>query len=685
MIREHHTSVIIALLVSGCILGVLLSVAIHPWQGESVSLAQAAPPEPIAHSAGFTEEPPTVCPIVEQAVVGLTFVLTDTMTEMPLPGRTITFTLNKGSFVPDRLQQEDIRVTLSQGETFPTVYIAPELRGETITLTAEIDSTTQESIAIEPFCNPVYLPTVRTPPVNVTFEPASQTIEVGTETGLNARFTTGPPNNPAPVAGVTATLHTSLGTLVQNRQTTDSTGSIQATFSTTETGTARITARLFGRSTIEQTEARITAAQPRLQLGMPNLITGQPAPVTATLTLGTSGLPADPRPVTFTASAGSFEPSAPTSDAQGQVSTTYTPPDIPGSVIMTATATNAITASATYQIADLPLVLTFVDLPATVNADSGMFDITARLTRGDDPVPDVRVNFQGTLFANPVFAETGPDGEATVTAAVPSTPGDYTVQAFLDNEAATTESTLKVVAVPTELRLNADATTIPAIYNDGIAPGTRVTAEVLDTAGNPMPDQPVRFTIDSDEFRLAPEPGEVSTDGAGKASVTLSNPDLQVGTVQVAATVTGADDRQLMQTTAMTFNALVCNDDEPNDFIDDAQPFNTIDAACRAELGDGRDATDNENREDDYYRIQLPVGTTIRVEMREEDANADYEVSLVRFDNAQTVIRGNPTTDMFTYTINQNQPTDYVIRVRAQTVPPGNTTNSYILVVRINP
>jgi len=175
--------------------------------------------------------------------------------------------------------------------------------------------------------------------------------------------------------------------------------------------------------------------------------------------------------------------------------------------------------------------------PESIVADgTSTSTITAQvLDAAGQPVPNVTVFFQTSLGRITASATTGSDGQAIATLQAGTVPGDAQVQARSGD--VTSSKVIQLVSpsaptptptpAPASIHLSADPESIVA---DGTSTST-ITAQVLDAAGQPVPNVTVLF--DSTRGSI---PASAITDNEGKATVTLRSSTV-AGDAEVRARV----------------------------------------------------------------------------------------------------------------------------------------------------
>ena len=176
-----------------------------------------------------------------------------------------------------------------------------------------------------------------------------------------------------------------------------------------------------------------------------------------------------------------------------------------------------------------PTILTLTVKPSILTADGSSTSlITATVTNETgSPVEGITVNFIiasgcGSLSVNSNITDT--NGNATVTYTAGTITGDVVIKATADNISNTTTITL-IAGNPAHISISASPDIIIA---DGLFSST-ITATVTDEYGNPVKDEIIHFSID--------------TDMGGKLSINTSvtDEDGRAETVYTSGTILGVD------------------------------------------------------------------------------------------------------------------------------------------------
>ncbi|NJL53943.1 hypothetical protein HC928_01470 [bacterium] len=296
---------------------------------------------------------------------------------LPLASQPVNFTTTGGSFVLTPTTTTTSTTTDGNGRVAVPLFIrAGDLSSSpAITVTVQAGQQ-QRQVRIVQQCL-IYLPTIASPPVKVTLSTPtldeSRLIAPGEPVTLVATA-----NNAAGVAlqNTELSITSTLGTLQQERTTTDASGAVTATLTVTSTGTLTVSAALAtGR--IEGEPLVLTVVTPTLTLSATadTIETGQSTDLRARLFLTSPETGAQAtralsnRPINFTLEgAGALTPPQANTDNTGESTATYTAPDTPGTAIITASTDGVDPVSRTLQVVPPPTISTITVEPVQADA-----------------------------------------------------------------------------------------------------------------------------------------------------------------------------------------------------------------------------------------------------------------------------------------------------------------------------
>ncbi len=229
---------------------------------------------------------------------------------------------------------------------------------------------------------------------------------------------------------------------------------------------------------------------------------------------------------------------------------------------------------------------------------------------------------------------------------------------------------------PDSVTLSAQPSTIFA----SVAQSTAVQATVIDDAGEPLADFPVRFATTLGVFSNDEGSVVVTSDENGMAATRLHGTPI-LGSALVTAFANQVESAP----STVRFITGDCQDFEPNDVPNQAsqQPS----AVCRGSL------EDDPEQEDDYYFVEMQPGQTIDVELDSIPNGADYDIALYRL-NPDPVEGGlvfvafstnfNAESEAFTYAHPDAEPDIYWLSIYMLRKSPDNF-NEYRLKLALDP
>jgi len=280
--------------------------------------------------------------------------------------------------------------------------------------------------------------------------------------------------------------------------------------------------------------------------------------VTATF-LNSNGTPATGITVNFSTTLGTLNPASGnvTTDANGQATIQLTAGTVSGQGSVTATASinnKAVIKSATYSVQLPTLTLSTITVPTTAISYGASATVSVSVLDANGAVykdQDVFVTFTSTQTAAGTASINSPiktvGGVATTTYTAISFSGTDTITASISGSSKTatisvnplsTSSIQFISASPAQIGLSGVSNGLPEI--------SKVTFEVVDSAGNPKPNVGVSFSLNTNVGGItltgitntSTTTGTGSTDSKGMVSVNVLSGTIATS-VRVTATVTG--------------------------------------------------------------------------------------------------------------------------------------------------
>lgn len=351
----------------------------------------------------------------------------------------------------------------------------------------------------------------------------------------------------------TVTFSTDTGTLSGIVPLTDATGVATARFGAgndRSNRAARITARAGTRSTT--VDVAITGT--RLVLSGPTALQLSNTAQLSLQLVDSRGNAVSGVAVTTSSSLGNgISPAQPTTNSQGNAAVTYSA-DASGTDTVTFSAAGASSSSVlTVSGEDFAFIDPVSGTPLTasqeVNVGAGGKQFSVRYRVGGAPVSGTTVNFTATAgTVTPNSAVTDVNGRAQVTVAA-NTASPATLQASIGGStpANTTLPIEFIATAPNRLVLQVSPTAVPPNAAGSTVNQARVIARVTDTNGNPVKNQTINFSRDSDPSGGNLSQASAVTDSSGQASVqyisgqlsTATNGVVLRGRVASNSTVTG--------------------------------------------------------------------------------------------------------------------------------------------------
>jgi adhesin/invasin len=280
------------------------------------------------------------------------------------------------------------------------------------------------------------------------------------------------------------------------------------------------------------------------------------------------------------ATCGTVSPTSGTTNASGQVTTTYTASTSAGSCDVTATEANgAKTGTLTVTQAQVPNTIKGVASPSSISANGSststvtatVTDVSGAAVSGDNitfgPTSVSCGTFNGSTLKT-VVVKTDATGKASATYTSSTTPGfcnvTLTEQAGAPGTGSTTSvSILQSTPAPTTVTVASNKSSLPADGANGITASTAtITATVKDASGGAVQGDPINFTTSGSPSAAcgAVSPTTGNTNSSGQVTTTYTSSST-AGTCTITATEaakglagsTTITETQVLNTVVVTF------------------------------------------------------------------------------------------------------------------------------------
>jgi hypothetical protein len=291
----------------------------------------------------------------------------------------------------------------------------------------------------------------------------------------------------------------------------------------------------------------------------PTTIPSSRGSATATATLiRPNGTPDNGAQVQFTTTLGTFNPTAATTQSNGNAVSTLTGNGTPGTAKLTAFSGGVMSTELDVTIGGGAKTIFLQAVPANIPASGGTAQLVALVRDvNGQPAAGVLVNFTTTVGRLSRLTDTTNDGGLATTSLIIQA-SDVTNQTAVTvtANAAASDGTLQTSTAMVGLQTNAAATIIVSA-SPGQIPASAssvtisLTALVLNAEGAAVPGANVSFSA---TLGTLSKTGIVPTDSGGVATDTLTVSSVPAGTtgITVTATVTGAGGTLITGTTTIT-------------------------------------------------------------------------------------------------------------------------------------